>query len=122
MIASGGLEFEELDVLYRKRCVSKQDRQLCKGVRGERTLPTGKVHGFKRYDKVQYLRKVCFVKARRTRGDFVLMDIDNSTIDFRDIGGRKEPPYKFLKRLNTRRYVLCTLQRVEREGYSSLQH
>ena len=122
VIASGGLEFEELDVLYRKRCVSKQDRQLCKGVRGERTLPTGKVHGFKRYDKVQYLGKVCFVKARRTRGDFVLMDIDNSTIDFRDIGGRKEPPYKFLKRLNTRRYVLCTLQRVEREGYSSLQH
>ena len=115
VIASGGLEFEELDVLYRKRCVSKQDRQLCKGVRGERTLPTGKVHGFKRYDKVKYLGKVCFVKARRTRGIFVLMDIDSNDLDFRNIGGVKEPSYKSIKRINTRRSVLCIKERIERE-------
>lgn len=107
VIASGGLEFKPSEILYKKRCVPKQSRQLCKGIRGEKRIPTGKVHGFKRYDKVSYLGKVCFIKARRTRGDFVLMDIDNNTVDFRDIGGRKDPSCKDIKRLSARRSVLC---------------
>ena len=40
------------------------------------------------------------------------MDIDNNTIDFRDRGGRKEPSYKLLKRVNTRKSVLCISRRV----------
>ena len=115
VIASGGLEFEELDVLYRKRCVSKQDRQLCKGVRGEKKIPTGKVFGFKKFDKVRYLGKECFIKGRRSSGAFVLMDIDNNSIDFRDKGGKQNPSYKFIERLNTRRSVLCIKERIERE-------
>lgn len=121
VIASGGLEFEELDVLYRKKCVSRQDRQLCKWIRGEQKMPKGKVHGFKRYDKVKYLKKVCFVKARRTRGAFVLMDINNNSIDFRDSGGKQNPSYKSIKRVNTRRSVLCISEKVESE-VSSVQH
>lgn len=115
VIASGGLEFEELDVIYRKRRVPKQDRILTKGIRGERRLPTGKVHGFKRYDKVKYLGRVCFVKGRRTKGDFVLMDIDNNALDFRDMGGKQNPSYKSITRVNTRKSVLCIKERVERE-------
>lgn len=107
VIASGGLEFEQSSTLYRKRCVPTQNRCLSQGNRGERKLPKGKVHGFKRYDKVQYLGRVCFVHARRKRGDFVLMDIDNTTLDFRGIGGKKNPSYKHLKRLGARRSVLC---------------
>lgn len=79
---------------------------------GHKKLPTGKVLGFKRFDKVKYLREVCFIKARRSGGAFVLMDIDNNTIDFRDMGGRKEPSYKLLKRVNTRKSVLCISQGV----------
>ena len=117
VIASGGLEFEELGVIYRKRRVPKQDRILTKGIRGERILPTGKVHGFKRYDKVKYLGRVCFVKGRRTKGSFVLMDIDNNTINFRNSGGKSNPSYKFIKRINARESSLCmkcdvTIQRV----------
>lgn len=115
VIAGGGLEFEQSHTLYRKRCVSVQSRTLTKGARDEKKIPTGKIHGFKRYDKVQYLGVICFVKARRTRGIFVLMDIDSNDLDFRNIGGVKEPSYKSIKRINTRRSVLCIKERIERE-------
>ncbi len=98
VIASGGLEFKELDVIYKKRRVSIQDRVLTDGIRDEKKLPTGKVHGFKRYDKVKYLGEICFVKGRRTSGGFVLMGIDNNSIDFRNKGGNLNPHYKFIKR------------------------
>lgn len=43
------------------------------------------------------------------------MDIENNFIDFRDRGGKQNPSYKFLKRINTRRSVLHTRQRIGRE-------
>ena len=115
VIASGGLEFKELDVIYKKRRVSIQDRVLTKGVRGEQKLPIGKIFGFKKFDKVEYLGEICFIKGRRSSGAFVLMDIDNNSIDFRDKGGKQNPSYKFIERLNTRRSVLCIKERIERE-------
>lgn len=115
VVASGGLKFKELDVIYRKRRVSVQDRVLTKGIRGEKKIPTGKVHGFKRYDRVKYLGEICFVKGRRIKDGFVLMDIDNNAIDFRDIGGRQNPSYKSIERLNTRRSILCITKKIERE-------
>ena len=115
VVASGGLEFKKLDVIYKKRRVSVQDRVLTKGIRGEKKIPTGKVHGFKRYDRVKYLGEICFVKGRRIKDGFVLMDIDNNAIDFRDIGGRQNPSYKSIERLNTRRSVLCITKKIERE-------
>ena len=115
VVASGGLKFKELDVIYKKRRVSVQDRVLTKGIRGEKKIPTGKVHGFKRYDRVKYLGEICFVKGRRVKGGFVLMDIDNNAIDFRDIGGRQNPSYKSIERLNTRRSILCITKKIERE-------
>ena len=70
-------------------------------------MPTGKVRGFKRYDKVKYFGEICFVKGRRTQGDFILMDIYNNKLDFRNIGGCKHPYYKNIERLSARRSVLC---------------
>ena len=90
-----------------------QSRTLTKGVRDEKKIPTGKIHGFKRYDKVAYLGNTCFVSARRTRGIFVLMDIDGNDLDFRNIGGVKEPSYKSIKRVNARKSVLCVSKRVD---------
>ena len=117
IIASGGLDFEELDVIYKKRRVSIQDRILTKGICGEQKLPTGKLFGFKKFDKVKYLGEVCFIKGRRSSGGFVLMDINNNSIDFRDSGGKQNPSYKHLKRLSARRSVLC----IEREVSSFLR-
>ena len=115
VIASGGLEFKELDVVYRKRRVSTQDRVLTKGVRGEQKLPTGKIFDFKKFDKVEYLGETCFIKGRRSSGFFVLMDINNAYIDFRNRGGKQNPSYKYLKRVNARKSVLCISKRIERE-------
>lgn len=112
VIASGGKEFKQLSWLFKKRRIAKQNRQLCKGVRGEKRLPTGKVFGFKNFDKVRYLKEVYFIKGRRSAGNFVLMDINNNTVDFRDVGGKQNPSYKLLERLNTRRSALCISQRV----------
>lgn len=115
VIASGGLEFKELDVIYRKRRISNQSRVLAKGTHSEIKLPTGKIHSFKRYDKVNYLGTICFIKSRRVSGNFTLMDINNNIIDFRDRGGKQNPSYKCIKRINTRRSVLCIRKRIERE-------
>ena len=115
VIASGGIEFKALDVVYRKRRVSKQDRVLTKGIRGEQKLPTGKVFGFKKFDKVKYLGETCFIKGRRSSGCFVLIDIENNSIDFRNRGGKQNPSYKFLKKINVRKSVLCIKERIERE-------
>lgn len=112
VIASAGKEFKQSNCLFRKRRVAKQNRQLCKGVRGEKKLPTGKIFGFRRYDKVRYLNEICFIKGRRSSGSFVLMDIDNNSIDFRDRGGKQNPSYKLLEKLNTRRNTLCISQRT----------
>ena len=114
VVASGGLEFEQSYVLYQKRCVPKQNRQLCKGVRGERKIPTRKILGFKKFDKVEYMREICFVKGRRSKGAFELMDINNNTLDFRDRGGNKTPSYKSLKRVNARKSILCISTKIER--------
>ena len=115
VIANGGLEFKELDVVYRKRLVSVQDRVLTRGIHGEQKLPTGKIFGFKKFDKVEYLGETCFIKGRRSSGAFVLMDIDNNSIDFRDRGGKQNPSYMSIKRITTRKSVLCIKERIERE-------
>ena len=112
VIASGGNKFEQSNWLFKKRRVPRQNRQLCRGIRGEKKLPAEKVFGFRRFDKVKYLKEVCFVKGRRTSGGFVLMDIDNNAIDFRNKGGKQNPSYKLLERLNTRKSVLCISQKI----------
>ena len=112
VIASGGNKFEQLNWLFKKRRIPRQNRQLCKGVRGEKKIPTGKILGFRRYDKVRYLNEICFIKGRRSSGGFVLMDIDNNAIDFRDRGGYANPPYTLLERLNTRTSAMCISQRI----------
>ena len=110
VIASGGLGFKPLDVLYQKKCVPSQSRILTKGIRGVQKIPTGKVHGFKRYDGVKYRGAICFIKARRIRGDFVLMDICNNTLDFRSVGGVKNPSHKSLRRIHARSGTICDMK------------
>ena len=112
VIASGGKSFKQLNWMLKKRRVAKQNRKLCKGIRGEIKLPTGKILGFKGFDKVKYIKEICFIKSRRNRGIFTLIDIDNNIIDFRDRGGKKEPSYKYLERVNARKSVLCISQRI----------
>ena len=106
MIASGGKEFILNDEIFYKKRVAKQNRQMVKGIRGEKKIPLGKVFGYRKFDKVKYLGKEYFIKARRSSGNFVLMDIFNNNLDFKSIGGKSNPSYKDLKRVNTRRSII----------------
>lgn len=107
VIASQGKMFDWSLWYFKKKHIPRQDRILAKGVRGERRILTGKIHGFRRYDKVQYMDVDCFIKGRRNSGNFVLSDIDNNSIDFRPLGGRANPSYKLITRLNARSSTLC---------------
>ena len=116
VIASGGLEFKELDVVFYKRKVSKGDYKLAKGIRGEQNLPTGKIQGFRKFDKVEYLGKEYFVKGRMSRGLAVLMNIDNKQVDFSDRPrGFKTPKMLNCERLSARRSCLCIKKIQNRE-------
>lgn len=95
--------------LYKKRHIPRQERILCKGVRGEKKIPTGKVFGFRRYDKVEYLGKEYFIKGRRSAGGAVLMNIDGDNIDFSSMSrGYKTPKLVNCKRISARKSTLCT--------------
>ena len=112
VIASCGLEFKELDVIYRKRRVSKGDYQVTRGVRGEQKLPTGKIYGFRKFDKVKYFGKEHFIKGRMSSGFAGLMDIFGNKVDFDFMPkGSKTPKLSNRERISARRSVLCIRER-----------
>lgn len=113
VVASAGKNFILNDEIYYKRRVSKGDYQLYKGSRSEIRLPIGKIQGFKKFDKVDYLGKTYFIKGRMSSGYAVLMDIFNKTIDFSNMPrGYKTPKLKNLKRVSARGSVLCIKEKI----------
>lgn len=113
VIASGGKEFELNSEIFYKKRVSKGDYQLTKGVRGEQVIPVGKIHGFRKFDKVKYFGKECFIKGRMSSGFAVLMDIFNNKIDFKYMPkGMKTPKLSNCQRLSARRSCLCISQKT----------
>lgn len=113
VIASGGKSFMPSNEIYYKRRVSKGDYQLAKGIRGEIKIPVGKIQGFRKFDKVDYLGETYFIKGRMSSGYARLMDIFNNTIDFSHMPkGYKTPKLKNLKRLSVRSSVLCIREKI----------
>ena len=111
VIASGGLEFKELEVIFYKYRVSKGDYQLTRGIRGEQKLPTGKIYGFRKFDKVEYLGNKYFIKGRMSSGFATLMDIFGNKIDFSDmLRGMKTPKLSNCKRISARSSCLYISQ------------
>ena len=94
------------DIVLSKRCVARGDYQRSKGIRSEKRIPAGKVHGFRKFDKVRYRGVSCFVKGRRSTGYFSLMAIDGTELSFRPI-----PKAKLLQRLEARTSWLTTSKR-----------
>jgi hypothetical protein len=66
------------------KCVSKGDYQQYKGIRSEQKIPTYKIQGFRKFDKVKYLGKEYFIKGRMSSGFCVLMDIEENKIEFKN--------------------------------------
>ena len=112
VIASGGLKFKELDVIFYKHRVSKGDYKLARGARGEQKLPTGKIYGFRKFDKVRYFGKEYFIKGRMSKGGYCdIMNVFGEKLDFRSMPkGFKTPKLSNCKRLSARRSCLCVRQ------------
>ena len=109
MIASAGKMIKfKTNVLYLKHSVSDGDYRQTSGKRSEKRLSTGKLFGFRKFDKVKYFNKIYFIQAKRSSGYFELMDIHSNKIDFSQMPvGNKTPKVKNLQRISARKSVIC---------------
>lgn len=98
MIATRGTKpvFQTSSVL-RKKCVPDGDYQQTKGVRGEQRIPTGKISGLRKFDKVRYLGHEYFIKGRMATGYAILMDIFGTKLALKPI-----PKCEKMKRVSAR--------------------
>ena len=109
VIATQGKAFSINSVLYKKRCVSDGDFQKTKGIRSEQPITTGKIRGFRKFDKVRYFGKDYFIKGRMSSGYAILMDIDGNKADFSAMPkGYKTPKLANIKRLEARTTWMTT--------------
>jgi hypothetical protein len=101
-IASQGnnVQFKVKNIIF-KKCVSDGDYQQFKGIRSEQKIPTGKIQGFRKFDKVKYLGKEYFIKGRMSTGYAILMDIEGNKIQLKPI-----PKFTKMKRIQARKSVL----------------
>lgn len=105
VIATGGKLFNIKCNLIKKKCVADGDFRQTRGIRSEQKLPTGKILGFKKFDKIRYLEKEYFIKSRMSQyGYATLMDINGNQIDFSYMPrGFKTPKMKNMIRLGARK-------------------
>ena len=105
VIASGGNEIRlKTNIVFYKKCVSDGDSQQTKGIRSERKIPTGKIQGFRKFDKVKYFGEEYFIKGRASTGYAILMDIEGNKIDFSAMPkGFKTPKLSNCKRIAARK-------------------
>jgi hypothetical protein len=102
-ISTQGNAFYVRSNLYKKKCVSDGDFRKTKGVRSEQPITTGKIYGFRKYDKVKYFGKEYFIKGRMFTGYAILMDIDGNKIVFSAMPrGFKTPKLSNCKRVTAR--------------------
>ncbi len=108
-IASQGspLQFKTTQVVL-KKCVADGDYQLAKGIRGEQRIETGKIWGFRKFDKVQYNGEKYFIKGRMSTGYAILMDISCMKIDLKPI-----PKFARMTRLSARKSWITTTMNIQ---------
>ncbi len=81
-----------------KRCVPDGDFKQTKGVRSEQRIPTSKIGGFRKFDKVKYLGQEYLIKGRMTTGYAILMTLDGTKVALKPI-----PKFDKMKRVSARR-------------------
>ena len=97
-------EHEKIQVsglLFKKVHIAKGDYQQHFGSRSEKKIPTGKIMGIKKFDKVISNGTTGFIKGRMSTGYAILMDIDGKKLDLKPI-----PKLKELRRLTARKSCL----------------
>lgn len=90
-----------------KKSVSDGDFQQTKGIRSEQVINTGKIYGFRKFDKVRYLGNEYFIKGRMSTGYAVLMDINGKKADFSKMPkGFKTPKLSICRSISARKSQL----------------
>ena len=84
--------------LLRKKCVPKCDYQQSKGIRSEMRIPTGKIQGFRKFDKVKYLGVEYLIKGRMSTGYAILMDSKGIKVTLKPM-----PKFSKMKRIQARK-------------------
>ena len=84
-VISNNLDAEQSDVEYLYKKVRRHNRQIHKskprkGGKRQRTQSPYIVNGFRRYDKVMYKGKECFITGKRSSGYFQLKTFDGKVI------------------------------------------
>lgn len=115
-IANKGERIEfKTSSLFIKKCVSKGDYQQTKGIRSEQRIPTGKIQGFRKFDKVEYLGNEYFIKGRISTGYAILMDVQGNKIEFKNAPkGMKTPKLANCKRIGARKSWIIQEQLIQK--------
>jgi RRXRR protein/HNH endonuclease len=80
-----------------KKGVPDGDYQQTKGVRSEQPIPTGKIQGYRKFDKVRYQGHEYFIKGRMSTGYAILMRLNGKKVDLKPI-----PKFNKMKRVSAR--------------------
>ena len=109
IIASGGLKFKVLDVVYYKRRLSKGEYRLTKKSYDKEFINKGKILGFKQFDKVKYFGVEGFINRRRNSGSATIVNVFKKQLDFSYLqNGYKTPKMKLLKRVSSRKTCIVS--------------
>ncbi|GCE11852.1 RNA-guided endonuclease IscB [Tengunoibacter tsumagoiensis] len=104
MIATRGITpIFRTSMVLSKRCVADGDYQQTKGVRSEQRINTGKIRGFRKFDKVHYEGQDYFIKGRMSTGYAILMDVSGNKVDLKPI-----PKFDKMKRVSARSSWIMT--------------
>ena len=114
IIANDGKNiFFKANIVYVKKSVSKGDYQQTKGIRSERHINTGKIGGFRKFDKVKYFGNEYFIKGRMSSGYCILMDIQGNKIEFKDAPkGMKTAKLNNCKRIQARKSWIMIEEKI----------
>jgi hypothetical protein len=66
--------------VYSKHHVAKGDYQQTSGKRSEKRIPTGKLFGFRKFDRIKTTAGIGFVKGKRSSGRFSICDLHGNVI------------------------------------------
>lgn len=104
MIATRGITplFQTSTVLF-KKCLPDGDYQQTKGKHSEQRLTTGKIRGFRKFDKVRYQGQEYFIKGRMSTGYALLMNISGTKVALKPI-----PKFEQMKRVSARSSWMVT--------------
>jgi hypothetical protein len=98
MIATRGKQpVFQIQMVLIKKCIPDGDYQQTKGKRSEQRITTGKIRGFRKFDKVRYGGQEYFIKGRMSTGYVILMDLGGKKVDLKPI-----PKFEKMKRVSAR--------------------